>query len=214
MSNRSTRERRTASHHRARFASLAAVLVAAAACGGSTTTPDVNALHGEVSDATGDAVADPSAPVSPDLVHGTIDVTGGNIAVTIRFAPGTFDRATSRVTVDLDTDQNPSTGIRTGNGLGVDWARDLWAAPIQAGVLQATPATCAADPCYRQVSTTPLNIIADGMTVTMPLSTFGSVDGRLSFRVFAYASRPAATSLATVTTDIMPDIAVAPGRVP
>ena len=213
MSIRSTRERRTASHDRLRFASLAAVLVAAAACGGSSTTPTVTALHGEVSDATGDAVADPSAPVSPDLVRGTIDVSGGNIAVTIRFAPGTFDRATSRVTIELDTDQNPSTGLRT-SGLGVDWGLDLWAATSQAAVLQATPETCPQDPCYRQTSTTPLNIIADGMAVTMPLSTFGSVDGRLSFRAFAYPSRPAASSLATFPTDIMPDIAAAPGRVP
>jgi hypothetical protein len=200
-------------HHRLRFASLATSLVAAAACGGSTTTPTGTALHGEVSDATGDVLADPSVPVSPDLVRGTVDVSGGNVAVAIRFAPGTFDRATSRVTVELDTDQNPSTGLRT-SGLGVDWALDLWAATGQAGVLQATPATCPADPCYRQVSATPLIIIADGMTVTMPLSTFGSVDGRMSFRAFTYASRPAASSLATFPTDIMPDLAAAPGHVP
>lgn len=64
---------------------------------------------------------------------GTVDVSAGTLTVAIQFVPGTLDRSTSRLTIELDTDQNPSTGIRTSNGLGVDYAIDMWAATHRPG---------------------------------------------------------------------------------
>src|SRR5262245_39745587 len=88
---------------------LAAVLLVSA-CGGSTAAPSPAALHAEIGDPVGDALPDPSDRTSPDLVHGTIDVSNGTIMVAVQYAPGAFDRSTSRLTVQLDTDQNASTG--------------------------------------------------------------------------------------------------------
>ena len=195
-----------------RAASVVALLVIGAGCG-SATAPSTAPLHGEVTDRNGDALPDPSVPVSPDLAGGTVDVFAETITFTMRFAPGTLDRSTSRLTVELDTDQNASTGIGT-NGLGVEYVLDMWATTPQAGILKAMPGTsCAAlDPCYVPVGTAPLSIVGDSMAVAMPLSLLGSAAGRLNFRVIAYASRVGAGP--TVTADVMPDIALPPGHVP
>jgi hypothetical protein len=115
------------------------ILLAAACGGGSTTTPTPTALHAELGDPGGDALADPSVSVSPDLVHATVDVSAGNIAFAIQFAPGTLDRSTSRVTIELDTDRNSSTGIRQADGVGVEYAVDMWAPTNQASILKAVP---------------------------------------------------------------------------
>src|SRR5262249_47550893 len=76
-----------------RPACVAAFLLAAAACGGPTATPSsTQALHGEVSDPVGDALADPRVPIPPDLVRVTADVVAGNLTFLIQVAPGTLDR--------------------------------------------------------------------------------------------------------------------------
>jgi len=194
-----------------RMTCLAAFLLTGAGCG-SATAPSTAPLHGEVTDPSGDAAPDPSVPVSPDLAGGTVDVFAETITFTMRFAPGTLDRSTSRLTIELDTDQNVSTGIRT-NGLGVEYVLDMWATTTQAGILKAMPGTsCAAlDPCYVPIGTAPLSIVGDSMAVAMPLSLLGSADGRVNFRVIAYASRSGVGPI--VTADVMPDIALPPGHV-
>src|SRR5579862_1484257 len=59
---------------------VVAFLLITAGCGGGTTAPSsTTTLHSEVSDPSGDALSDPSVPISPDLVHGTVDVSAGNI---------------------------------------------------------------------------------------------------------------------------------------
>src|SRR5216110_477571 len=101
---------------RVRLAGLAAIVFLAAACGSSgpssTTAPSSpSSFHAEVADPVGDAVASAGVPNTPDVMHGTVDVGGGNVTLAIQFAPGTLDRATTRLTIELDTDQNPATGI-------------------------------------------------------------------------------------------------------
>jgi hypothetical protein len=192
---------------------LAAVLLASG-CGGSTVAPSPTSLHAEVGDPVGDALADPSARVSPDLTHATIDVSNGSITLAIRFAPGALDPSTSRLTVQLDTDQNPSTGIRLANGLGVEYAIDMPAFSSQANILKAVPsAACTTiDPCYVQAGTVPLSVSADGMTATVPLSLVGNADGRFLFRVVAYVSLPGVAS--AYTADAMPDMTLPPAHIP
>lgn len=218
MSHRSWIERRSDRHHGWRRACVVAILLTPPGCGGGTTAPSSTSAatrHSEVSDPSGDALSDPSVPISPDLVHGTVDTSAGNITLTIQFAPRSFDPSTSRLTIDLDTDQNPSTGIRAVNGLGVEYALDMWAPTSQVNILKAVPtgACTTTDPCYVQVGVAPLSIAADGMTATLPLSMLGSADGRLNFRVFTYASRAGAGGT-TTTSDVMPDLSLAPGHVP
>src|SRR5436309_697549 len=97
---------------------------------GSTTSPDANRLTAaaaaspstleftatglnlsmSVFDQTGDASVDGRVPVSPDLVISTASAANGNLALSVRFAPGTFSSLTTLVQVVLDTDRDPSTG--------------------------------------------------------------------------------------------------------
>jgi hypothetical protein len=195
---------------------VAALLLSTISCASSTSAPTANssALHGEVSDPVGDALPVPNVPNPPDLVHGTVDVASGNITFTIQFAPGSLDRQTTRLTIELDTDLNPSTGIPAGPGLGIDYVVDMWASPTQTLIEKAIPtgACTQSSPCYTTVGTAPLSLTTDGMQATVPLSLLGSGDGRLAFRVFAYAYPPLAGST-TMISDVMPDLTLPPGRV-
>jgi hypothetical protein len=170
-------------------------------------------FHVEVTDPVGDAVASPGVPNSPDLVHGTVDVIGGSITFTIQFAPGTLDRQTTRLTIELDTDQNPSTGITGASGLGIDYILDMWAArTTQTLIQQAMPTTCSSGGvCYMDVGTASLSLGTDSMAATVPLATLGSASGRVNYRVFAYASQ---STTPTVVADVMPDINLSPAHVP
>src|SRR3982074_374358 len=97
-----------------RTAGVAAMLLAAAGCGGRRPRLTAGSTrHSDVSDPIGDARPVPDYSTPPDLVHGTVDVVDRNITFTIQFAPGTFDRTSTRVTIQLDTDEVQSTGIQT-----------------------------------------------------------------------------------------------------
>src|SRR6187431_2056840 len=96
---------------------LSVVLFLGAAVGCSDSTPTTPsalqvALRGEVTDPAGDSPFDPRVPVSSDLVNATAEVASGSVTFTVRLAPGTLDRQTTRVVILLDTDQSASTGIR------------------------------------------------------------------------------------------------------
>ncbi|MGH9145004.1 MAG: hypothetical protein ACRD2I_28025 [Vicinamibacterales bacterium] len=53
------------------------------------------------------------------------------------------------------------------------------------------------------------------MSVARPLSGIGSADGRLNFRVDAYAMRFGVPSqLPTVVLDVMPDLTLPPAHIP
>ena len=148
------------------------------------------------------------------MVRGTVDVIGGSITFTVQFAPGTLDRQTTRLTIELDTDQNPSTGITGASGLGIDYVLDIWAArTTQALIQQAMPTTCfSGGVCYTDVGTASLSLGTDSMAATVPLAALGNASGRLNYRVFAYASPQSTTP--TVTADVMPDINLPPTHVP
>lgn len=199
-----------------RLAIGAATAILTAACGSNTPTSisasSTNTFHAEVVDATGDAVASPSGR-PPDLVHGTVDVTSAAVTVTIQFASGTLDSQSTRVNIELDTDQNSATGIVGVAGLGIDYVLDLWAPTNQAKVQQAMPAACTAGgSCYSDAGTVALSVGVDRMTATVPLAMLGNASGRLNYRVFAYVS-PQFT-IPSAVADVMPDINLAVAHVP
>jgi hypothetical protein len=188
---------------------LIGVLVAAFACGNSPTTPSrtANTFHAEVTDAASDAVVSAAVPTPPDLIHATLDVGGGNLTVTVQFAPGTLSPSTV-VTILLDTDQNPATGFND-TGYGIDYGVSLYAS-TQAFIQIANPSSCASGGnCYTYLATASISLGTDTMATTIPLSTLGSADGRLNYRVFAGAG-----TNPTITTDVMPDITLPPAHVP
>jgi hypothetical protein len=104
----------------------------------SSTVPSTIAtaepLHAAISDPVGDAEADPRIAVSPDLASATADVAAGNITFVIQFAPGTADRSTTWVRVELDTDMNSATGNRERNGMGSDYTLLILANGTRASV--------------------------------------------------------------------------------
>jgi hypothetical protein len=179
----------------------------------STASPAVT-FHSETSDSPGDAIASAGVASPPDLVHGTVDVAGGSVTFTIQFASGTMSAQTTRLTIQLDTDQNPSTGINGGNGVGIDYVVDVWAARVQQTLVQqAQPASCAGgSTCYTDVGTVSATLGTDTMATTVPLAMLGNTSGRITYRVFAYASpQPTAP---TVIADVMPDFTQPAAHVP
>ena len=144
-------------------------------------------------------------------MHGAVDVNSGNIAFTIQFATGTLNVQSTRMTIELDTDQDSSTGNRVAGPLGVDYLLDVYAG--QAVISRATPATCSnGGPCYAQVGTSSLTVGTDTMMATVPLAMLGSASGRMNFRVGTYVFPP--TTTPTPSTDWMPDINLPPAHVP
>ena len=174
------------------------------------------AFHVQVLDPAGDAAAVGGVTQPPDLAGGIVDVREGRITFDIRFAKGTLDPATTRLTIELDTDQLESTGMHTTYGLGIDYVLDLWAPTRQALVLKAVPSGgCTTEsPCYTRTAMTPLIVMPDEMMATINLSELGPSDGRMRFRVLAYAMTPGVSpQLPTKIADFMPDVASPPGRV-
>jgi hypothetical protein len=192
---------------------VAFALFAATGCSSSTTNPSQVplTLHGEVSDPIGDTVSDSRVPVPPDLVHATIDVTTGNMTLVVTMAPGTFDRQTTRIAALLDTDQNPSTGILQGDGIGADYALDLAAGTGQASITKADQAGCAAHlSCFNPVGSTGITFVSNGMQVVVSLATLGNANGRMNFQLNSYVL---VAPLTPVIFDFMPDNNLPFGRV-
>jgi len=194
---------------------VAAAVVGASACGNSPApsapAPIASTLRADVTDPIGDTVSDPRVPVAPDLTRATATVENGNLTLVVSFAPGTFDRQTTRVVALIDADQSPATGIRLPDGLGADFAVDLFPAAGRSTVSRADEAAClAGQACYVDVGPASLTIQTDGMQVVVPLSAINTSSGRIAFQLHAYV---AVTPTASVTFDYLPDNTLAPARV-
>jgi hypothetical protein len=192
---------------------VAIAVFAATGCSGSTTDPSPMplTLHGEVSDPIGDTLSDSRVPVPPDLVHATIDVATGNMTLVVTLAPGTLDRQTTRVSAVLDTDQNPSTGIQQGDGIGADYLVDFAPSTGLATIAKADQVGCSAHlSCFNPVGTTPITFVSNGMQAVVSLSTLGNASGRMYFQLNSYVI---VASLTPVIFDFMPDNNLPFGRV-
>lgn len=147
-------------------------------------------VHVEVNDPLGDAVSDSRVPTSPDIVLAIVDVVGGDLAFRFRLASGTFASTTTRFAVDLDTDQDGSTGTT-----GVEYYVFIFPAGGRGADVARTTATS-----YTIVGIVPVTFVSDGCDVTVPLSWLGNEDGRFDFRVRVYAE-PAIP----LVLDVLPD---------
>jgi hypothetical protein len=193
---------------------LIALGLTIAGCSGSASspaTPFSAPLTATVTDAAGDALADSRVAQPPDLVQASADASGGNITFLIKFASGTLDRLSTRVSVLLDTDQNPAIGIAEPDGLGADYGIDLAAVTGQATITKADSVACQARlSCFTSIGSVPLTFVTDGLQVTVPLSMLGNDDGRMNFQVSAYVI---VAALTPVVFDYMPENSAPPARV-
>ena len=176
-----------------------ATLVSAGACVARSTRPSIPAtvptaprqIHAEVRDSSVDALPDSRVPVSPDIVLAIIDVGHDEVVFRLRHRPGSFDSATTRLAIDLDTDQDASTG-----SAGIEYNVFIFPAGGKGADVARTTSTG-----HTVVGTVVVSAVADGCDVAVPLSLLGSDDGRFDFRVLVYAQQ----SLPLVI-DVLPDI--------
>jgi hypothetical protein len=173
------------------------VLVAACAAkspqsGTPTTVPAVpRPNHAEVRDSSVDALPDNRLPVAPDIVLAIVDVSADEVVFRLRHRPGSFDPATTRFAIDLDTDQNASTGSG-----GIEYQVFVFPAGGKGGAdVARTTATG-----YTVLVSVPVIFVDDGCDVAIPRSFLGDADGRFDFRVRVYA-QPALP----LVLDVLPD---------
>lgn len=193
---------------------LVALGLTIAGCSGSTsnpTSPFSGPLTANVTDPAGDALADSRVARPPDLVQASVDVSAGSITFLIRFAAGTLDRQSTRVSVLLDTDQSPASGIVEQDGLGADYGIDIVATTGQATITRADAIGCQAQlSCFTSVGSVPVTFVTDGVQVAVPLSMIGNDDGRMNFQVSTYVI---VAPLTPVVFDYMPENNAPPARV-
>jgi hypothetical protein len=178
---------------------MAAMIVSAAACTGRSprlVSPAAvsNASgrpHAEVRDSSVDALPDNRVLVSPDLILAIVDVGPEEILFRLRHRPGSYEAATTRFAIDLDTDQNSSTGSE-----GIEYHVFVFPAGGKGADVARTIASG-----YTVVGTVPVSFVDDGCDVAVPRSFLGSDDGRFDFRVRVY-SQPALP----LVLDVLPDI--------
>jgi hypothetical protein len=174
-------------------------MVLVAACAASSPRPGIPAtvptvprrIHAEIRDSSVDALPDYRVPVSPDIVLAIVDVGPDEVVFRLRHRPGSFDPATTRFAIDLDTDQNASTGSE-----GIEYRVVVFPAGGKGADVART--TTAGDTVVGTVS---VSFVADGCDVAIPLSLLGSDDGRFDFRVRVYA-----TPALPLVLDVLPDI--------
>ncbi|PYP13495.1 MAG: hypothetical protein DMD56_00390 [Gemmatimonadetes bacterium] len=175
-------------------------------------------ISAAVTDGVGDAIADPRVLVTPDLVSATAAAGSGNLALSVRFAPGTFDATAAHVVFNLDTDQNPATGFP-----GVDAAHSdaaLLGADYQVvlgsnseGGTAKVLRWDAASGSFLLVATEPVSAGLAGYDVTVPLAVLGNDDGQMNFKVVVQSQILSLLQLGyTGFQDYLPDLGVAPGQ--
>jgi hypothetical protein len=167
-------------------------------------------FRGEATDPIGDtaSVADARVALPADLVYAGVQVTNDALRLTVRFAPHSLDPGTTGATVLVDTDLDPETGVPS-SGLGADYLVSLHAGPRrEATVARAmTDANCTPPgiPCrYEPFEHAEVVVSNDEMEAVFPRSAFARFDGRLNFRVIAYANLDGGRQ--TRTSDHMPNL--------
>jgi hypothetical protein len=169
-----------------------------AACGATPprsgipeTTPNVpRQTHAEIRDSSVDAFPDSRLPVAPDIVFAIVDVGTDTVVFRLRLRPGSFDPATTSFAIDLDIDQNASTGAA-----GIEHNVLVFPAGGRGADVTRTGSTGST-----VVATVPVTFVADGCDVAVPLPLLGDDGGRFDFRVRVYA-QPALP----LVIDVLPD---------
>lgn len=190
-----------------RVGALIAVFLMGAACAHPAPTESAEVrFHGEAIDPVGDTAiaADTRVPRPADLVYASVDVMDNAVRLTVRFAPGSLDPASTGVAIDLDTDLDSLTGVR-GLGVGSEYSVIMSAGPDrEAEIARAVTDPGCTTPCRFEPFAHPaLGLSSDAMEVLLPRSSLAGFDGRLDFRVVAFARLNG--GLLSITSDNLPN---------
>ena len=167
-------------------------------------------FRGDATDPIGDTASVASARVArpADLIYASIQVTDAAVRFTVRFAPASLDPATTGVAFALDTDLDPTTGGRN-LGVGAEYLVSIHAGPRRGASVERAviDSDCSppGTPCrYEPFDHADIVISDDEMEVLFPRSAFAKFDGRLNFRVTAYANLDGGRQ--TTTSDHLPNL--------
>lgn len=185
---------------------------------GPTPAPTLLSTSGQASDPAGDAVPDSRLVPVPDLISVTMQVSGDEVRIAVRFAPGTFDQSTTWLQVMFDTDESNATGLRgvdtdgvDGSLIGIDYMLDRASQglvnPRQA--LLRCPTSNFND-CTRAGTFTTV-VQPDGVDYTLTRTSIGNDDGHMRVKVVSFAGIVGVGAL-DEALDIMPDAGLAPMR--
>ena len=192
-----------------RLAIGAATVILTAACASQPTsptgTPSPSSFQAEVTDPLGDVVPTAGVPHPPDLIHGSVNVSSGTITFTLQFAPGTLDRQSTNIVINLDTDQNPSTGQPALSGGGTDYQVGRTAGTMVGFVARYSPTCATGGSCFTTVGQVPFSFGTDTFTLSVPLSMLANASGRTNYQVFAYVADVLPGGTLTSVGDAMPD---------
>lgn len=128
--------------------------------------------------------------VSPDIVLAVVDVGADEVVFRLRHRPGSFEPSITRFTIDLDIDQNASTGLES-----IEYSVFVLPAGGKGADVARTTTTG-----HTVIGAVPVSLLADGCDVAIPFSLLGDDDGRFDFRVRVYAE-PALP----LVLDVLPD---------
>lgn len=181
-----------------RRSAVAAAVVSLFACSARTSRPAESEIapavprriHAEIRDSSVDALPDYRVLVSPDIVFAIVDVGPDEIVFRLRHRPGSFESAITMFTIDLDTDQNASTGSES-----IEYSVFVFPAGGKGADVSRTTSTG-----NTLVGTVPVTFVTDGCDVAIPRSLLKDEDGRFDFRVRVYA-QPALP----LVLDVLPD---------
>lgn len=173
-------------------------IVSLAACGARSPRPAASdvapigprPIHAEIRDSSVDALPDYRVLVSPDLILAVVDVGADDIVFRLRHRPGSFEPSITRFTVDLDTDQNASTGLE-----GIEYSVFIFPDGGKGADVARTSSTGRA-----VVGTVPVTFVTDGCDIAIPRLLVGNEDGRFDFRVRVYAQ-----PTMSLVLDVLPD---------
>jgi len=138
----------------------------------------------------------------------------GNLTLSVQFAPGTFDPATTHALFNLDIDENPATGFQ-----GIDnGGRDVGVLGVEYLVFLGSASEGGNATIMRfngegfsTIGTAPVSFSINGMDVVIPLSLLGNDDGQVTFRV-EVQTQTSPSPAYTGVLDWMPDFTLPPGR--
>lgn len=175
-----------------------ATVVSLAACSARAPRPTDSAIvatvprqiHAEIRDSSVDALPDYRVLVSPDLVFAIVDVGADEVVFRLRHRPDSFEPSIARFAIDLDTDQNASTGLE-----GIEYSVVVFPEGGKGADVARTTTKG-----NTVVGTVPVRFVTDGCDVAIPRSFLGGEDGRFDFRVRVYAE-PAMP----LVIDVLPD---------
>ena len=199
-------------------------LVASANDAGSIESDpfDIEASVGAVQDATGDAVLGGGPAPAPDLVSATLTVNQGNLNISVRYAPGTFNVTSTKLGLSIDIDENPATGspgVDSGcsndaTSMGTDFIINTGGV-LDGGNVFVYPHAGGCNNWGPRSNVGTRTLVTDGVDLVVPLSALGNDSGRLKFKVVAATSIPdTCPTCSTSVQDYMTDIGQPPGQVP